>query len=195
MSFEGPDRRRELRAWAHPLRLRILSLLTGTSLSAAEVARELGTSQANASYHLRHLEAAGLLEVVEVVAVRGGRAKRYRHVPGSAESELPADAPAPPAVSEPLWRAMISELGRRASLAGRLTKDAQLLADAELWLAEDDWREVVAQVHEAMTRLHERAQPPRTPGTLPVAATVVLFTMREDTSAPDAPSPSTQGRA
>ena len=31
-----------LRAVAHPVRLRILSLLTGTELSAAEVARELG---------------------------------------------------------------------------------------------------------------------------------------------------------
>ncbi|WP_268815939.1 helix-turn-helix domain-containing protein [Amycolatopsis alkalitolerans] len=37
---------------AHPLRLRLLSLLTGASLSAAEAARELGETQANVSYHL-----------------------------------------------------------------------------------------------------------------------------------------------
>ena len=54
-----------LRAFSHPLRLRLLSLLTGTAMSAAEVSRELGTTQANASYHLRRLEAAGLLRVVE----------------------------------------------------------------------------------------------------------------------------------
>jgi DNA-binding transcriptional ArsR family regulator len=172
--------RRELRAWAHPLRLRMLSLLTGVALSAAEVARELGTTQANASYHLRHLEAAGLLEVVEVVAVRGGRARRYRHVPGSAEGELPADGPVPAAVSEATWRAMAAELGRRAALAGPMRPDGQLLADAELWVSQEDWQAVVHQVHEAMTRLHERARPPRAPGTVPVAATVALFALRAD---------------
>jgi DNA-binding transcriptional ArsR family regulator len=36
-----------LRAIAHPLRLQILPLLTGTQLSAAEVGRELDTTQAN----------------------------------------------------------------------------------------------------------------------------------------------------
>ena len=40
-----------LRAAAHPLRLRILSLLTGSALSAAEIARELDITHANASYH------------------------------------------------------------------------------------------------------------------------------------------------
>ena len=42
-----------LRALAHPVRLRILSLLTGADLTAADVARELGITHANASYHLR----------------------------------------------------------------------------------------------------------------------------------------------
>ena len=39
----------ELRAMASPLRLRILSLLTGAALTAAEVARELGLTHANAT--------------------------------------------------------------------------------------------------------------------------------------------------
>ncbi|TLF25906.1 helix-turn-helix domain-containing protein, partial [Microbacterium sp. 5K110] len=69
----------DLRATAHPLRLRLLSLLTGAALSAAEAGRELGVSQAAASYHLRVLERAGLIRVVEVVRLRGGDAKRYRH--------------------------------------------------------------------------------------------------------------------
>ena len=55
------DRMSELRALAHPVRLQILSLLTGAELSAAEVARELGLTHANASYHLRTLHAAGEL--------------------------------------------------------------------------------------------------------------------------------------
>ena len=79
MSLEERDRIGALRATAHPLRLQMLSLLTGAELSAAEVARELGVSQANASYHLRLLLDAGQLVMAGEEVVRGGRAKKYRH--------------------------------------------------------------------------------------------------------------------
>ncbi|MGW5673350.1 helix-turn-helix domain-containing protein, partial [Micromonospora sp. NPDC003776] len=49
-----------LRALAHPVRLRMLSLLWGAPLSAAALARELAISHALASQHLRRLDAAGL---------------------------------------------------------------------------------------------------------------------------------------
>ena len=42
MSLED-ERISELRATAHPLRLQMLSLLTGAEMSAAEVARELAS--------------------------------------------------------------------------------------------------------------------------------------------------------
>ena len=69
----------ELRALAHPIRLRILSLLTGAAMTAAEVARELNLNHANASYHLRQLHAAGAIEVAGEERIRGGVAKRYRY--------------------------------------------------------------------------------------------------------------------
>ena len=68
-----------LRALAHPVRLRILSLLTGAELTAAEVARELGITHANASYHLRFLLDAGEIVVSGEEKIRGGVARRYRH--------------------------------------------------------------------------------------------------------------------
>jgi len=68
-----------LRALAHPVRLRILSLLTGADLTAADVARELGITHANASYHLRFLLDAGEIVVSGEESIRGGRARRYRH--------------------------------------------------------------------------------------------------------------------
>lgn len=68
-----------LRARAHPVRLQMLSLLTGSAMSAAELARELGLTQANASYHLRMLVRAGLVTPAGQERVRGGTAKRYRY--------------------------------------------------------------------------------------------------------------------
>jgi len=90
-----------LRAMAHPVRLRMLSLLTGTALSAAEVARELGLTHANASYHLRLLHDAGLLVDAGEEAIRGGRAKRYRY-----DLEHPGSSSPDPATSALYYQAI-----------------------------------------------------------------------------------------
>src|SRR5215218_8131340 len=68
-----------LRAMAHPIRLRIMSLLTGAPMTAAEVARELDLTHANASYHLRNLLAGGMIVLAGEEKIRGGVAKRYRY--------------------------------------------------------------------------------------------------------------------
>src|SRR3954465_8327875 len=79
----GDDRAAEekaaLRAMAHPVRLRMMSLLTAAPMTAAGVARELGLTHANASYHLRNLLAGGLILVAGEEKIRGGVAKRYRY--------------------------------------------------------------------------------------------------------------------
>ena len=58
-----------LRATAHPVRLRIMSLLTAEAMSAADVARALELTHANASYHLRVLHDIG--ELVPLI-LQGG---------------------------------------------------------------------------------------------------------------------------
>ena len=78
----------------------MLSLLTGAAVSAAEVARELDITQANASYHLRLLESAGLLEIAGEESVRGGRAKKDRRRWVTPAPRLPS-RPATRTVSPP----------------------------------------------------------------------------------------------
>ena len=82
-----------LRATAHPVRLQILSLLTGAEMSAAEIARELGIGHANASYHLRFLADADLVVEAGEERIRGGVAKRYRHPWDAAETAGAVDSP------------------------------------------------------------------------------------------------------
>lgn len=162
-----------LRATAHPLRLRMLSLLTGAELSAAEVARELGISHANASYHLRVLLEAGAVEVAGEEKIRGGVAKRYRH-PWQARPEH-GGAPGDPEV---YLGAVAEELLRRAR--HRTPRTRQQLADAELWVTPEVWQRVEELVLEASVLVHAEAQPPRTPGTLHVNLTAVTFQMGEE---------------
>ncbi len=70
----------------------MLSLLTASAMSAAEVGRELDVTHANASYHLRLLADAGLIVVEGEEQIRGGLAKRYRHPIDRADSPRPRGA-------------------------------------------------------------------------------------------------------
>ena len=163
---------RSLRAIAHPVRLQMLSLLTGAEMSAAEVARELGITHANASYHLRLLQDAGLLEVAGEERIRGGVAKRYRHPwekhyhrPGTTSSED----------RELYARTMAEELVRRVRLAqpGRPGH----YRDAELGVTPEDLTTVRDALGRASTTLHGAARPPRSEGTVRVGFTAALFEM------------------
>ncbi|MFJ9780601.1 helix-turn-helix domain-containing protein [Amycolatopsis sp. NPDC101161] len=162
-----------LRVLAHPMRMRILSLLTGTALSAAEAARELGDTQANISYHMRRLHDAGLLDVAEEVTIRGGRAKRYRHDPASGRRLTTRS----PAEQQLLTKAVASELLRRAE--SRAPDRRASLTDAELWVDPAVWARLLKRASELSQELHAAAQPPRTPGTVRVSASVALFELAE----------------
>ncbi|QBI55655.1 helix-turn-helix domain-containing protein [Streptomonospora litoralis] len=167
-----------LRLLAHPLRLRLLSLLTAQAMSAAEAARELGETQANVSYHLRRLHKGGLLEVAEEVAVSGGRARRYRHVPDSGPVALGAGPRADGADHRQVAAALAAELQRRAA-HGR-TGEPVHLTDAELWMAPEEWRRLRDDFSALGARLHEAARPAHTPGTIPTSTTVVMFALAEE---------------
>ena len=171
---DGPEQAtRSLRAMAHPVRLQMLSLLTGADLSAAEVARELDITHANASYHLRLLQEAGLLEVAGEERIRGGVAKRYRH-PWEEHTRRQGR---PSEQDREMWaRALAEELVRRVRLTdpGRPGHST----DAELWVTPEDYEAARASLNQASTRLHAGAQPPRTPGTIRTGFTAALFQMR-----------------
>ncbi|MCR6481723.1 helix-turn-helix domain-containing protein [Amycolatopsis sp. OK19-0408] len=162
-----------LRVLAHPLRMRMLSLLTGTAMSAAEAARELGETQANISYHLRRLHEAGLVEVAEEVHIRGGRAKRYRHDPDSGRRVTSRD----PVEKQLLTKAIAGELLRRASQ--RAPDRPASLTDAELWVDPEVWARLLKQASALSQELHDAARAPRTPGTVRVSASMALFELAE----------------
>lgn len=181
MSLEE-GRINELRATAHPLRLQMLSLLTGAELSAAEVARELGITQANASYHLRFLLDAGLLVIAGEEQVRGGRAKKYRH-PWDA-GRPPQTASATDADKQAYVRVLADAIPRRFAERERSSGTSHF-TDADLWVSPEVWLEVRELVTRASRLIHSSARPPRTPGTIRANLSVAAFPMtpeQEDAS-------------
>lgn len=173
MSSGAADKRQVavLRAMAHPVRLRILSLLTGAPMSAAEVARELDLTHANASYHLRLLHQTGLLVDAGEESIRGGRAKRYRY-----DLDHPGSSSPDAATNALYYQAVAGELVRRAtSRRGVGVKGTS--SDAELWVSREVWDDAVDRMAAAAHDLHVAATQPRSEGTIHVSLTTALFEM------------------
>ncbi len=174
MTKAAIDEMAALRARAHPLRLRMLSLLTGAAMSAAELAREMDVSQALASYHLRALVDAELVELAEEFSNRGGRERRYRY---RVEFEERRRHKFEGDERVLMIAALVAELERRDP--ARDPDGPALVVDAELWVTDEDWREIRDTVAGASRRLHACAVRPGTPGTRPVNASVVMFAMTD----------------
>jgi DNA-binding transcriptional ArsR family regulator len=164
----------QLRALAHPVRLRILSLLTGADLTAADVARELDLTHANASYHLRFLLDAGEIVVRGEETIRGGRARRYRHH-WRGEDRPPSAASADPGAADLVVRAATQELQRRHRLRRR--GERGLVTDAELWVDTQTWERARTLLEEASALLHDGALPPRTEGSELVNLSLFAFVL------------------
>ena len=140
-------------------------------MSAAEVARELGITHANASYHLRQLHDADLVVVEGEERIRGGVAKRYRYLADRPESKWTDEDMAGQV------QAMCSELLRRFP---HRQKGKAAFTDAELWVEPTTWERAVELLVEASMIVHREAKPPHTDGAVPINLTVAGFRMEED---------------
>ena len=163
---------KDLRALAHPLRLRMLSLLNARSMSAAQLGRELDVAHGLATYHLRKLAEAGLVVLDGERSVRGGRERTYRYRPPSAPDGPDGLDPS----NAPLWAAALGEeMRRRAEMADRHAP--ALTVDAELWVDPDLWRQVRDGISVLLSDLHHAGQPPGSPGAIRTSTTTWLFGM------------------
>ncbi|HEV2105663.1 MAG TPA: winged helix-turn-helix domain-containing protein, partial [Candidatus Eisenbacteria bacterium] len=68
----------DLRALAHPLRLRLVEAFAHAERTAMQVAAQLGEPPTRLYHHVRVLERAGILELVRTRQVRGTTEKYYR---------------------------------------------------------------------------------------------------------------------
>jgi len=165
-----------LRAFAHPVRLRMLSLLSGRALSATELAAELRIAHGSASYHLRQLAAVGLVELAEQRVRRGGTERRYRlaHSPSlSGFDQQDRREFAASALAEARRRLRLADLSAPSTVG-----------DAEVWLDPAAWAELVERARQLMAELSGRAQPAGTPGTRQVSMTVLWFALNEGEQEP-----------
>lgn len=164
------DQRSLLRAFADPLRTRILSRLAGEALSAAELAREWGISQALVSYHLRRLLAADLLELAGERPNRGAIERFYRAREPAVSRALPDNQEMPLIVE-----AILTEVARRRMNLDQSRRS--YVSDAELWVTPDAMQSAQNEIERLLQRLIGSAVAATTPGAIKVSMSAIIFAM------------------
>jgi DNA-binding transcriptional ArsR family regulator len=148
---------RLVKAYAHPLRIRILSVLENRVASPSEISEELGTPLSNTSYHVRQLAALGLVRLVDRAARRGAIEHYYT-------------ASVRPTITDEGW-AKLPEIVKRAHVGGILqTAIADVVSAAEgggfdrndahysrtaARLDRDAWQAIGCELANALNRIDE----------------------------------------
>jgi DNA-binding transcriptional ArsR family regulator len=147
---------RLIKALAHPLRVRILSILeTRDMASPNEMADELGVSLGVMSYHVRRLHALGFLELVKRTPRRGAiehhyRAKARPHVTDEGWAETPS------IVKRAMVGASLQQITgfiNAAAAQGGFDRGDAHLSRTVVALDEDGWKELAGELARLMERV------------------------------------------
>lgn len=149
---------RLIKALAHPLRVRILSILeTRDIASPNEMADELGVSLGVMSYHVRRLHALGFLELVKRTPRRGAiehhyRAKARPHVTDEGWAETPS------IVKRAMVGASLQQINgfiNAAAAQGGFDRGDAHLSRTVVALDDQGWKALAAEMARLMERVDE----------------------------------------
>ena len=149
---------RLIKALAHPLRVRILSILeTRDMASPNEMAEELGVSLGVMSYHVRRLHALGFLELVRRTPRRGAIEHHYR---ATARPRVTDEgwAETPSIVKRAMVGASLAQITgyiNTAANQGGFDRGDAHLSRTVLMLDEQGWRELAGEMAEWMARIEQ----------------------------------------
>jgi DNA-binding transcriptional ArsR family regulator len=140
---------------AHPLRVRILAILEQRVGSPSEIAQELDASLGVVSYHVRRLEALGLIKLVRKTPRRGAIEHYYRadakhHIPDEAWAQVPG------ILKQALAGTTLEEIGSQvnaAAAAGRFSADDAHLSLSKLVLDERGWAAIADELAKALEKV------------------------------------------
>ena len=109
---------RMVKALAHPIRVKILAALEHRTASPSELAEQLGAPVANVSYHVRRLEALGVVKL-EREARRRGAVEHYYRIETRPSIRGEAWAGAPEVVQEAFLGAVLGNISTQVNPVSR----------------------------------------------------------------------------
>lgn len=157
MAIRPPQKRRPgaeqqlVKVVGHPIRVKALAVLADRVASPKEIALELGEKLSNVSYHVRELEALGVIELVDTKQRRGATEHYYRALtrqPGGEQDWRKLTLEEREAVSTYFGQLIVADFARSQE-AGLLDHRADRhLSRTPLLVDEEGWEELRG-IHEA----------------------------------------------
>jgi DNA-binding transcriptional ArsR family regulator len=148
------DDPRYVKAFNHPLRVRILAMLQERTASPVELADWLGSRLGTVAYHVRTLHQLGLIELVDETRVRGAVAHHYRAKDRPQVSDEAWGQASPIAKQAAVGAALqtIDEYARASAAAGGFDRSDAHLSRMRMELDEQGWAELSTAAAEFLTR-------------------------------------------
>lgn len=147
------------KALAHPLRMRLLTLLEEGTASPTELASVTGASLPRVSYHVRRLAAAGLIELVRTQQRRGAVEHYYAAVTPPEISEE-AWAPLPKIVKHAVATAHLDHIRDEINAAvahDGFARDDVHISRYALVLDEEGWRQLAQRMEALIDEIRDIA--------------------------------------
>jgi DNA-binding transcriptional ArsR family regulator len=147
---------RLVKALAHPLRIRILSILEEDAHSPSELAEQLGVPLGNVAYHVRALANLGLIKLVRTTPVRGALEHHYKALERTRVTDG-AWGQVPQIVQQAMVDSTLEQVGdyvSAAASAGGFDSEQAHMTRTGLVLDERGWKEL----SDALSKLIERAE-------------------------------------
>ena len=175
---------RLIKVLAHPLRVRILAIFEQRVASPSEIAQELEASLGVVSYHVRRLEALGLIKLVRKTPRRGAVEHYYRadathHIPDEAWAQVPK------IVRQAMAGATLGEISARVNAAaseGGFDRDTAHLSITKFLVDEQGWTALSRELAKLLDRVdriqaesQERLQKGDHEGEVSATVSLMLF--------------------
>ncbi len=145
------------KALAHPLRTRILAALEDRIASPSELAAELDVSLGVMSYHVRRLEALGLVKLVKRTPRRGAVEHYYKATARPRITSAGWGA-TPGVVKEAMIAASVQQLGHYISdavAAGGFDQPESHLTRSPVTVDAQGWRELAGELDALLERIQQ----------------------------------------
>src|SRR5215213_8383429 len=163
MNITDIDDPRLVKALAHPIRLRILTILEERTSTPKELAAELGLPLENVSYHVRTLKDFGFIKLEKTRQVRGAVEHHYKlaarpEISNKLWEELPRIVRE--AMTDSQLSVVVQEIGAAAMQGGFDRAEAHIFRNA-LVLDDAGVAEVNAILRDAEDRIEKASQEAR----------------------------------
>src|SRR3954452_14643879 len=151
---------RVVKALAHPLRVRILSMLDESVLSPNDIARQIDVPIGNVSYHTRQLLELGMIKLVREQRRRGA-VEHYYTAEARPMITDEAWSEAPEIVRQAMVGAALQESAKavnEAALTGGFSRDGAHISRIPSPVDERGWEQMSKELTKTMIRLQRIAE-------------------------------------